>query len=84
MAFILTEPTRKDKLKGWLLAHRLTYAFLGDKIGMSAGNICTLLSQETARPERVAQLAALGIPEELLPRPLYTPPGPKPKKRRNA
>jgi hypothetical protein len=81
MSLILSEPTRKDKLKGWLCAHRLTYAAIGAHLGLAASSLSLILNGDTARPERVAQLRELGIPEELLPEPLYIPPGPKRKAR---
>lgn len=80
MSLILSEPSRQDKLKGWLTSHRLTYADIGNKVGMVASSVFLMLRKETARPERVEQLKALGIPEELLPVPKYIPPGPKPKR----
>ena len=79
MSLMLSEPTRKDKLKGWLCAHRLTYADIGAQLGMVASSVALILNSDTARPERVDQLRDLGIPEEYLPAPLYVPPGPKPK-----
>ena len=79
MPLILPEPTRKDKLKGWLCANRLTYAKIGARLGLAASSLSLILNGNTARPERVAQLRELGIPEELLPEPLYIPPGPKRK-----
>ena len=81
MPLILSEPTRKDKLKGWLCTNRLTYAEIGAHIGLAASSLAIILNGDTARPERVAQLRELGIPEELLPEPLYIPPGPKRKAR---
>jgi hypothetical protein len=79
MTLILENPARKDKLKGWLCANRLTYAEIGTHLGMAASSVSFILNGDTARPERVAQLRELGIPEELLPDPLYIPPGPKRK-----
>lgn len=81
MPLILTEPNRKDKLKGWLLAHRLTHAMIGASLGMATSSVCLMLQKETARPERVEGLKALGIPAEFLPVPKYIPPGPKPRRR---
>ena len=81
MSFMLPEPTRKDKLKGWLCAHRLTYAGIGAQLGMAAASVFHIFNSDTARPERVEQLRSLGIPEDLLPAPHYTPPGPKPREK---
>lgn len=80
MNLILPEPTRVDKLKGWLYTRRLTYEGIGQTLGLTSASVLKIVNSETARPERVEQLKSLGIPEELLPEPRYIPPGPKPKR----
>ncbi len=80
MPLILTEPSKKDKLKGWMVSHGLTYAKLGAGLDMAQSAVFALLHSDTARPERVEQLKALGVPAEFLPEPKYTPPGPKPRR----
>lgn len=66
----LPKITRKDKLRGWMAANRMTYAFIGAQLGISNVAAHKCLMREFTGARRVAELRALGIPETLLPRPL--------------
>jgi hypothetical protein len=79
MKLILPEPSKLDKLRGWLSTYRLTYGDLAGAMGITTSAVGYLLTSQTARPERVEQLRDLGLPEDLLPVARYTAPGRKPQ-----
>ena len=75
MNIILPEPSRIDKLKGWLRTYRYTLNDVAKHMDLTARGVLLIINAETARPERVKQLKTLGVPEELLPEARYITPG---------
>lgn len=75
----LTPVSRQEALLLWKTRTGQTYERLGGSIGLSGNAVSKLLGQETMPTHRHRQLLALGVPEELLPRPLDLKPGPKPR-----
>ncbi len=80
MKLNIAEPNRIDNIKAWLSARHLTHADVGQALGITAAAVTKMLNNDHARPERVAQLREIGIPEDLLPEARYITPGRKPKK----
>ncbi len=56
-----------------------TLTELGQVLHMTGMGLSRALNCECMRPEYVEVLIAAGVPAELLPRPEYVRPGPKPK-----
>ncbi len=81
MHLILTEPTRIDKLKGWLRMNRISQRQLARCMGMSQTKLNSLVvNSNHATEKRVEQLRTLGVPEELLPAVRERRPRHKPQK----
>ena len=66
---IISEPTRKNKIAGFLRTYNLTYAKLGELLGVSNQGAYKMLNADQISEERLNQLKDLGIPfpKELLP-----------------
>lgn len=75
----LTHMNRQEALFLWMRRTGNTFQAWGRQMDMTGGALGTLCKQETMPTGRHAQLLALGVPEELLPRPFDHKPGPKPK-----
>ncbi len=75
----LTILNRQEALDLWKKRAGLSFAEMGRRIGVTGENVSKLCAKETMPPHRHQQLLDLGVPIELLPKPLYCPPGPKPK-----
>ncbi|WP_164561981.1 hypothetical protein [Nitratidesulfovibrio vulgaris] len=73
------QPTRQELLALYLKRNRLSYARIGQHMGITGQSVMRLCRNDTAPSHRVAQLADLGIPVDLLPKPHDITPGPKPK-----
>jgi len=82
MSFILTEREKVIKRKAWLLTNAWTFDKLSRLFDMSRGNVFALIEKSHVRPEYVAKLREINMPEDLLPEARYTRPGPKPKRSR--
>lgn len=75
----LTPLNRQESLRLWMDRTGSTFRAWGRLVGISGHALSTLCKQETMPTRRHAQLLALGVPEELLPKPFDHKPGPKPK-----
>ena len=71
----LSELTRKEKLHIWMKRNQESYVTIAKKMELTSKTIAYLLNSETIHPLRHAQLLKLGIPESLLPPPVYRKPG---------
>lgn len=69
MNLSLSKPTRKDKIKGWLAEHGLTFRKIGKAVGMSDVGARKSLLSETVTLSRYEAFKDVGIPEDLLPKP---------------
>lgn len=80
MTTLLKSP-RPIMLRGWMREQdpRVTVRELADVLGLTERRMSQLLNGDTARPEHVLKLVEVGVPEDLLPRPEYLKPGPKPR-----
>lgn len=67
--FILPEGTRYDKLKGWLHGRGLTIGKVAAAAGLNPDTCRWSLMRDYADQARVDLFLALGIPEDLLPKP---------------
>jgi len=73
---------RADELRAYLAKNRLSKKELAKQLGVHPSMISRIISGERAPAGRLDQLAALGIPRELLPEP-NGPPG-RPRRKRTA
>lgn len=76
------KPSRQAWLRAWLVLHGYTMGGLARILGVHPSMITRIVKGETAPPKRIAQLAEIGVPAELLPapsRPPGRPPGSKNK-----
>lgn len=66
---IITEPSKKNKIAGFLRTYNLTYGKLGELLGVSDQGAYKMLNADQISEERLKQLKNIGIPfpEELLP-----------------
>ena len=78
--FTLTFSTRQQALRAHLAVYGPKYTELAREMDISVRTVTELCQRETASPFRVEQMKELGIPEELLPIPVYSKPGPKPNR----
>jgi transcriptional regulator with XRE-family HTH domain len=62
-------PSRKVRLKAWLVLHEITAKSLADKLGISQQLLSMTLSGVRPDANRIDMLVQLGIPRELLPTP---------------
>jgi len=76
----LTDLSRDEKL--WIFLNRsgLTFKAIGGKLDMTGTAAAKLCRGDTMPTRRHAELVALGIPADLLPRPEDIKPGPKPRR----
>lgn len=72
--------TRQEMLELWLKRQGLTKADLARKMETSLQNVCKIMKAETIPPWRYDQLVKLGIPDDLLPRPVHKISGPRKKR----
>ena len=71
---------RYQRLKGFMVAHRVTLAALAEKLGFGAeSSVRYHLASEVCPTELHAKLLELGFPLELLPRPEDKQRGPAPR-----
>lgn len=75
----LIYPTKQERLLLWMRRNRRSYRGLGRDIDLSGVQVANLCGQDTMPTEHHAQLVALGVPADLLPKPLDVKPGPKPR-----
>lgn len=78
--FTLIFPTRQQALRAHLAVYGPKYTELAKELDISVRTATELCQRETAAPLRVEQMKELGIPEELLPTPVYVKPGRKPNR----
>ena len=83
MTFILTEQEKVIKRKAWLRKNGWTFEKLSRHLDMSRGHAFELIERPHVRPEHVAKLREIDMPEDLLPEARYTRPGPKPGRTRS-
>lgn len=57
-----------------------TYTSVAEEMGMSTCGVSQMLRKSTISPHRHNALLKLGFPPEILPEPLFIPPGPKPQR----
>lgn len=74
--FVLSELTRKEKMLIWMKRNDESYSDVAKKLGISRQAATYLLNAEEISPIRHSQLVEMGIPESLLPLPVYKKPGP--------
>ena len=78
-AITKTPPNRQRRLRSYLVLFGIEGQELAKALGVTPTTMSRLLLAETAPSERVEQLAALGIPRQLLPAPEDKKRGPKPR-----
>ena len=64
----LLKTTRKDKIKGWLAEHGLSYRKMGRDMGMSDVAVRKSLLQDSVPLERYKEFRRFGLPKSLLPK----------------
>jgi transcriptional regulator with XRE-family HTH domain len=62
-------PSRQARLKAWLLLQNIEQKALAEQLGISEQLLSMTLTGKRVCRHRIAALAQLGIPEELLPQP---------------
>jgi len=67
-------PSRQARLRAWLVLHGYSMGAVAKLLGVHPSMITRIVKGETAPEKRIEQLAALGVPTELLPLP-SRPPG---------
>jgi len=71
---------RQEELSLWLTQQETTYKALAAKIGLASGGyLSRMLSKDTISPHYHKCLLDLGMPESVLPLPVYVKPGRPPK-----
>lgn len=78
--FDSNKPTRQAQLKAWLALNEVRHADLARELQVHPSMITRIIKGDRAPAKRIEQLAALGIPKELLPLP-SNPPGRPPRVR---
>lgn len=73
-----TQYRRQALLYLWLRENRVSLASLARQIGVSQVSVSKWVQAESIPTKRLEQLKQLGIPEELLPKGVDIPTGPKP------
>lgn len=66
---------RVRHLRAWMVLNGITFSALGEKLGISNSGAQLLLKGERMAVARHKECLALGVPEELLPRPEDVPMG---------
>lgn len=69
--FTLTDLTRQETLTIWLRRAGLTPQKIAEQTGVRPGAVYGSLEKATIQPYRHDQLVKLGIPANLLPKPVY-------------
>ena len=77
--FELSELTREEKLLVWMKRTQESFVTIAKKMHLTRRSIVYLLTSETSSPIRHAQLIKIGLPESLLPPPVYKKPGRSPR-----
>ena len=77
--FELSELTREEKLLVWMIRNQESFVTIAKKMHLTRRSIVYLLTSETISPIRHAQLIKIGLPESLLPPPVYKKPGRSPR-----
>ena len=77
--FELSELTREEKLLVWMKRNQESFVNIAKKMHLTRRSIVYLLTSETISPIRHAQLIKIGLPESLLPPPVYKKPGRSPR-----
>lgn len=77
--FELSELTREEKLLVWMKRNQESFVTIAKKMHLTRRSIVYLLTSETISPIRHAQLIKIGLPESLLPSPVYKKPGRSPR-----
>jgi hypothetical protein len=77
--FELSELTREEKLLVWMKRNQESFVTIAKKMHLTRRSIVYLLTSETISPIRHAQLIKIGLPESLLPPPVYKKPGRSPR-----
>ena len=77
--FELSELTREEKLLVWMKRNQESFVTIAKKMHLTRRSIDYLLTSETISPIRHAQLIKIGLPESLLPPPVYKKPGRSPR-----
>ena len=62
-------PSRQARLKAWLLLQNIEQKSLAAQLGISEQLLSMTLTGKRVNRSRIAELARMGIPEELLPQP---------------
>lgn len=72
-----TALSRQEQFKIWMSRNRVTFRDIGKFLGVTAMTAGRLCKAEHAPCARVRELERMGIPPELLPRPVDMRPGPR-------
>ena len=75
----VTHLTRFEKLGVALDRAGIKLSTIAAYLGVTAPSVGRMLKKDTIDPYRHNQLIKFGIPAELLPKPEFTAPGPKPQ-----
>lgn len=70
---------RREALRIWLIANKITFVELGKCFGMTASGVSQAVSYDRMKVEYHNALVEYGIPSELLPRAEGVSLGPKPQ-----
>jgi hypothetical protein len=72
-------PTRQELLRLWLDRTGHSFRRFGRSMGISGVSVARLCDQDTMPTDRHRQLLELGMPPNLLPKPVDQKPGRKPR-----
>ena len=61
------QPTRQDRLRGFLAEHRVTQRRLGELLGVTEAYVGQILAGKRRPQHYIDELVKLGIPRDLLP-----------------
>jgi len=75
----LTPLTRQEALRLWMNRNGKSFSAWGGNMGVTGNAVSKLCDQDTMPVHRHEQLRHLGVPAELLPKPMDLKPGPKPR-----
>ena len=76
--FTLSFPERQQALRAYMAVHGPNYTELAKKMGLAVATVCEYCRRASIPPTQVEKMKECGIPEHLLPEPVYVKPGPKP------
>jgi hypothetical protein len=77
----LTQLTRQELLRIWMLRNGITFTQLGHHLGITSNAVSKLCLQDTMPTRRHRALVSYGVPPDLLPLPVDLKTGPKSKKK---